>query len=161
MKRLLAALLTITIIVSIAIGMKKTVAKTEIKSQGVHHVGLAVKDLKTTSHFFVKALGFDKVDERLDYPAHFVSDGTTLITLWQIDDPKKTVPFDRKKNIGLHHLAFKLNSFEDLGVMYKKIKDWPGVEIQFSPEFVEEGPAKHMIFYEPGGIRLEFIVVPK
>ena len=82
-----------------------------------------------------------------------------MVTLWQADEG--AIEFDRKKNIGLHHLAFKLRSFEDLDAMHKKIEDWPGVEIEFSPENVGEGPAKHMIFYEPGGIRLEFIVAPE
>jgi len=136
-------------------------AEPEIKSLGVHHVGLAVKNLEITSRFFTEALGFDKINERPEYPAHFVSDGTTVVTLWQIDDPEKTAPFDRKKNVGLHHLAFKLGSFEDLDAMYEKIKDWPEVKIEFSPELAGDGPAKHMIFFEPGGIRLEFIVIPE
>lgn len=131
----------------------------EIKTHGVHHVGLAVKDLQTTLRFFKDALDFKEVGGKPDYPSVFVSDGTIMVTLWQADEGAAT--FDRKKNIGLHHLAFKLGSFEDLDAMHKKIKDWPGVEIEFSPEDVGEGPAKHMIFYEPGGIRLEFIVVPE
>ena len=131
----------------------------KIETHGVHHVGLVVKDLKTTLRFFKDALDFEEVGGKPDYPSVFVSDGTIMVTLWQADEG--AIEFDRKKNIGLHHLAFKLRSFEDLDAMHKKIEDWPGVEIEFSPENVGEGPAKHMIFYEPGGIRLEFIVAPE
>ena len=132
-----------------------------IKTYGVHHVGLAVKDLEVTSAFFTKALGFKKVDERPDYPAHFVTDGNQLITLWQVSEPDTATSFDRKRNIGLHHMAFQLGNFEDLERMHKRLKNWPGVRIEFAPEPVGKGPAEHMIFYEPGGIRLEFIVVPQ
>ena len=141
-------------------GISMAHADTSIQTYGIHHAGLAVKDLAVTSKFFTEALGFEKIDERPDYPAHFVSDGTVMITLWQISNPEAATPFNRKNNIGLHHMAFKLASFEDLDAMYQKLKEWPEVKIEFPPELVGEGPAKHMIFAEPGGIRLEFFVSP-
>lgn len=133
----------------------------KIKTQGVHHIGLAVKDLQTTSQFFIDALDFKKVGEKPNYPAIFVSDGNIMVTLWQVTNPETALSFDRKNNIGLHHIAFKLGSFEDLDAMHEKIKDWPDVKIEFSPELMGGGPAKHMMFTEPGGIRLEFTVVPE
>lgn len=137
--------------------INQAMAKTqEIETHGVHHVGLSVVDLQTTVSFFKDALDFKIVGEKPDYPSVFVTDGTVMVTLWQADE--EATKFDRRKNIGLHHLAFKLNSFDDLESMHKKIKNWPGVKVEFSPELVGKGPAKHMIFYEPGGIRLEFIV---
>ena len=137
----------------------KTVSN-HIQVQGVDHVGLAVKDLKVTSRFFTEALGFTKVKENPDYPSYFVTDGKVMITLWEVKNPSSAVQFDRRENVGLHHLAFKLNSFAELDSMYHKLKNWPDVKIEFAPELVGEGPAKHMIFNEPGGIRLEFIVKP-
>jgi len=134
-----------------------TTEKAELKTKGVHHVGLAVYDLDTTFEFFIKALNFKKVSERPKYPAIFVSDGHTLVTLWQVSDKNKAIRFSRQKNIGLHHLALQVDSFEVLDQMYEKVKAWPGVKIQFAPELVGDGPAKHTIFYEPGGIRLELI----
>lgn len=134
--------------------------KASIQTLGVHHVGLAVKDLAVTSDFFIDALGFKKVDDRPDYPAIFVSDGNVLVTLWQVTDGETATPFDRKGNIGLHHVAFKLATFEDLDAMYEKLRSLPDIQIEFAPELVGDGPAKHMIFREPGGIRLEFIVLP-
>ena len=56
-------------------------------TRGVHHVGLTVSDLDGARAFFVSVLGFSVVAERLDYPAVFVSDGVTLITLWRVVDP--------------------------------------------------------------------------
>lgn len=158
MKKHAIYLILITILT--IMGTSKIMANTAIKTQGIHHVGLAVKDLSVTAEFFIDTLNFEKVDERPDYPAIFVSDGTVLVTLWQVSDPESATPFDRKSNIGLHHLAFRLNSFEELDVMYEKLKARSDVEIEFAPELIGKGPAKHMIFREPGGIRLELSVFP-
>jgi len=35
-----------------------------------------------------------------------------------------------------------------------------GVKIEFSPEPLRGGPAMHMMCYDPGGIRIEFIFAP-
>jgi len=74
-------------------------------TRGAHHIGLAVPDLDTATRFFCDALGFSVAGERPDYPARFVSDGTVLLTLWQVSDPATATRFDRRANIGLHHLA--------------------------------------------------------
>jgi hypothetical protein len=40
------------------------------------------------------------------YPALFLSDGSTMITICQTD--QGAIPFDHHKNVGLHHLAIKV-----------------------------------------------------
>src|SRR5258705_2303518 len=75
---------------------------------GVDHVGLAVKDLALARHFFCDCLGWRVVGENQSYPASFVSDGSGIVTLWHVEDPEKCVPFDRRRNIGLHPLALKV-----------------------------------------------------
>ncbi len=157
MKYIIASLFTLIMFTG-----KPTMAETQhIPTHGVHHIGLTVKDLKATSGFFIDTLGFKKVGGKPDYPSIFVSDGTTMVTLWQVSTPEEAIEFDRKNNIGLHHMAFKLETFEDLDAMHEKLKAAENVKIEFAPELVGEGPAKHMMFREPGGIRLEFIVIPK
>jgi len=131
-------------------------AKTAVTT-GAHHIGLTVPDLAGTRAFFVDTLGFDQVGEVPDYPAVFVSDGTTMITLWQAADPANAVPFDRKNNIGLHHFALKLASSEVLQDLYQKLDTTHGVDIEFAPEPLGRGPTKHMMCFIPGGIRMEFI----
>jgi catechol 2,3-dioxygenase-like lactoylglutathione lyase family enzyme len=56
-------------------------------TRGAHHIGLTVPDLAKTRTFFIDTLGFAQVGEVPDYPAVFLSDGTTLITLWQAANP--------------------------------------------------------------------------
>lgn len=125
---------------------------------GVHHVGLSVANLTATEHFFTGALNWTVVRRVEDYPAVFVSDGAILITLWQTDDDPAS--FDRRKNVGLHHLALRVESNEALNHIYEQVCLHPGVTIEFAPEYLRNGPARHMMCYEPSGVRIEFIYVP-
>ena len=125
-------------------------------TRGAHHIGLTVPDLAKTCAFFIDTLGFDQVGEVADYPAVFLSDGTTMITLWQAADPDTASPFDRKNAIGLHHLALTVDANE-LNELHSRLKDAGGVGIEFAPEPLGGGPTQHMMCSIPGGIRVEFI----
>jgi hypothetical protein len=41
-------------------------------------------------------------------------------------------------------------------MLYKKLSA-RNIKIEFAPELLRTGPAKHFICYEPSGIRVEFI----
>ncbi len=129
-------------------------------TQGVHHVGLTVPDLAETRAFFLAALGFSQVGEVADYPAVFLTDGRTMVTLWQAENPDTAVAFDRKNVIGLHHFALKVGNADSLDVLHDRLKTTDGVEIEFAPEPLGGGPARHMMCSIPGGIRTEFIALP-
>lgn len=125
---------------------------------GIDHIGLAVSDLNASTNFFVEALGFKVAGRDPKYPASFMSNGEMNLTLWQTSDD--TVEFNRKKNVGLHHLAIRVPSFEALDSLYQTVKEIPSVVIEFSPELAYGGPAKHMMIREPSGNRLELIHRP-
>lgn len=124
-------------------------------TQGIHHLGLTVPDITTTRDFFVETLGFQQVAEKPDYPAVFVSDGSIMLTIWQALDPAQATSFDRKTNIGLHHFALKVDSLETLKSLYRTLANTSGVEVEFAPEPLGDGPAHHMMLTIPGGIRME------
>jgi catechol 2,3-dioxygenase-like lactoylglutathione lyase family enzyme len=126
-------------------------------TQGAHHIGLTVPDLAQTRAFFIDTLGFSQLGEVPDYPAVFLSDGTTMLTLWQAADAGTAVPFDRRNNIGLHHFALKVNDDIGLDALHDKLKGASGVEIDFAPEPLGGGATRHMMCFIPGGIRMEFI----
>ena len=128
-----------------------------IRTQGVHHVGLTVPELQSARRFFVDGLGFEQVGEVPDYPAAFLSDGTTMITLWQAEDPETAVAFDRRRVIGLHHLALKVADPQALNSLYRELEDRDDVHIEFAPEALGGGPTQHMMCRIPGNIRLEVI----
>jgi len=123
-------------------------------TNGCHHIGLSVSKLEDSAAFFTGILGWHEVRRDENYPAIFVSDGHIMLTLWQSqsEDP---ISFD-KNNVGLHHVAFMVDSEKILDECYQKIKS-KHLKIEFSPELLRDGPAKHMICYEPSGIRVELI----
>lgn len=124
---------------------------------GAHHVGLTVPDLAPTKSFLEGALGFQQVGEVPDYPAVFVSDGTVMLTLWRAENPETATPFDRRKNIGLHHLALKVADVAALDTVYERVRAWPGVEIECAPGPVRpQSPARHFLCIIPGELRFEF-----
>ena len=129
-------------------------------TQGAHHVGLTVPDLDATRDFFVETLGFSVVGERPAYPAVFVSDGATMITLWRAADPASAAPFDRKNAVGLHHLALKVADHAALEALGETLAKTEGVEIEFAPEPLGETPLRHMMCAIPGGVRVEFVAAP-
>ncbi len=129
---------------------------TQAVTNGVHHIGLTVPDLKKTRAFFIETLGFEQIGEVPDYPAVFVSDGSVMITLWQASDPADAVSFDRKNVIGLHHFALNVST-DSLDMLYERLKGTTDVSIEFAPEPLGELPVRHMMCNVPGGIRVEFL----
>ncbi|WP_313337492.1 VOC family protein [Sphingobium yanoikuyae] len=123
---------------------------------GVHHVGLTVPDLDQARAFFCDVLGFDLVGGKPDYPSIFVSDGTILLTLWRAADPMTARAFDRRANIGLHHLSLAVANDDALDEAWSKISTHPEVIIDVPPEPMRPGSATRIfLVFIPGGIRLE------
>ena len=127
------------------------------QTQGVHHVGLTVPHLGDARAFFVEGLGFEQVGELPGYPAVFLSDGTAMITLWQAENPARAIAFDRRRVIGLHHLALRVADAAALERLHGELADRSDVEIEFAPEPLGGGPVQHMMCSIPGNIRLEVI----
>lgn len=130
------------------------------ETQGFDHIGLSVSKLDASTEFFTQGLGWSLRGGDPSYPAKFVSDGNMFITLWSTDKKQKTVQFNRKSNVGLHHLAIRMSSFEALEALYQRLKQRDDVVIEFAPELAYGGPAKHMMVREPSGNRLEFKYTP-
>jgi len=129
-----------------------------VSKLGIHHLGLSVANLGATANFFTSCLGWSVVREIPEYPAKFVSNGEALFTLWQTDPDSRA--FDRRGQVGLHHVAIQVADEENLAGIYQRVSSFPGVVVEFPPELLRDGPAKHCIVFEPGGIRVEFIWVP-
>lgn len=136
-------------------------AYAETSVGGVDHLGLSVSNLEASEMFFVDHAGFHVSGRDDSYPSVFLNNGSVTITLWRVEDPQTAVKFNRKNNIGLHHVAFSVTSFEELDKLYEELKKDENVTVEFSPELLGSGPTKHMIVYEPSGNRIEFIHKPK
>ncbi len=132
-----------------------------VLTRGVDHIGLTVSDLAASTQFFTQCLGWRKFGENRDYPAAYVTDGSAKVTLWQVTNTAEFRPFDRKHHVGLHHLALKVGSLEDLHALFATARDWNGVQVEFAPEFSGAGPKVHAMLIEPGGTRLELSFDPR
>jgi len=79
-------------------------------TQGINHLGLSVLDIDSSSRFFVQQLGWVESGRDESYPRTAVSDGHIRLTLWQVDRSLDVQPFNRRRNVGLHHLALEVAS---------------------------------------------------
>jgi catechol 2,3-dioxygenase-like lactoylglutathione lyase family enzyme len=122
---------------------------------GTHHIGLTVSKLEESASFFTALLGWKEVRRNEEYPAIYVSDGHVMVTLWATKE-EPSIPFNKNRNVGLHHVAFQVGSEAALDAIHSRLAD-SGAGIEFAPEPLGPGPAKHMMCYEPSGIRVEFI----
>ena len=129
------------------------------KTLGIHHTGLSVPNLDAAKLFFCEALGFEQVGAKPEYPAAFVSDGNVMLTLWQADPG--ALDADRKKHLGLHHLALKVADLEALRALHDELARRDDVQLEFAPESLGGGPTHHMMFTIGGNIRLELIAPAK
>ena len=129
----------------------------ERRTAGVHHVGLTVPDLAEATAFFEEALAFETIGGVPDYPSAFLSDGTVMLTLWQAANGRDATPFDRRHNLGLHHLSLRVRDGESLDALHATLAARPDTEIEFAPEPLGDGPTRHMMCAIPGGLRLELI----
>lgn len=132
----------------------------ESRVGGINHFGLTVVDLRASELFFTETLGFELLGRDDEYPSVAVANDEILITLWRVANVDTAVGFDRRNNVGLHHLAFDVGSFEELDALHDLLSNTPGVVIEFSPEPLSGGPTRHMMIREPSGNRLEFIHNP-
>lgn len=128
---------------------------------GFDHVGLTVKDLDAARAFFVDCLGWKVVGGKPEYPSVYVSNGMAVLTLWRVENPATCVAFNRRTNVGLHHLAVAVPNRQALDELHTRVAAWPCVEIEFAPELSGAGPKVHMMIREPGGNRLEFAWDPR
>lgn len=129
-------------------------------TQGLSHLGLTVSKLGQTTLFFTETLGWKLAGEKPQYQAKFVTDGKMFVTLWQVVNNESAVDFDRKNNVGLHHLALSVASKENLDLLYKRFQTVEDLVIEFAPELNGQGPTVHMMIREPSGNRIEFTYRP-
>jgi hypothetical protein len=71
------------------------------------------------------------------------------------------IAFDRRANVGLHHLALAVGDRAGLDALYQRVSGWPDVVVEFAPQLSGSGPKIHFVVYEPSGVRVEFTFDPR
>jgi hypothetical protein len=126
-------------------------------TQAIHHLGVTVPNIHETAEFLTNHLHFTECGGDPDYPAVFATDSVVMITIWQASEPGQCRPFDRRKNIGLHHFALSVSDKNALNALHKTLSSMPDIDIEFSPESLGNTSIQHMMCSIPGGLRVEFI----
>ena len=122
-----------------------------IQTSGVHHLGLTVTNLDRSKKFYQDLFGWKELgaDPKMEYA--FLTDGKTMITLWQ----QSQEGYD-KTRAGLHHFALAVGGSDDL-VRAEQILRKKGVRIHYD-RIVPAREGAHeaeLYFYDPDGIRVE------
>jgi catechol 2,3-dioxygenase-like lactoylglutathione lyase family enzyme len=136
-----------------------------VRSTGVHHVDLVVSSIGRSLPFYrdlLGPLGWHRIGE---------VEGERGETIWYLAGPGTSVglreaqarrdePVDRYA-VGLHHLALEASS----RAAVDERADWlraRGAEIESGPEEYSYIPGYYAVFfYDPDGIKLEILHVPR
>ena len=123
-----------------------------IQLQRIGHVLLKVADVERSKAFYTNVLGFEVVEEDPEHGGVFMSlgkDGHTL-DLSPVDDPATAQRLTANR-VGVHHIAFQVDSEAALKEAYFSLQD-QGVEVVRAIDHVSQ---KSIYFHDPDGNRLE------
>lgn len=123
----------------------------------VGHVGINVKDMEVSKEFYINLFGFEVIfeetleDKRYIFLGH---DGEIIITLWEQAQNSFS-----KNTAGLHHLAFIVDSVDELKAFEKKLDDNNVSKIYDGIVSHAEGAQSGGVFFlDPSGVRLEVCI---
>lgn len=122
-------------------------------------MGLTVTSLAEAKALFCDILGMTLLREDTTYHACFVTDGKIMISIWKAKC-LTPVAFNRHENLGLHHFALTVESDEELHRLYADLKA-ASFPVEFSPEHLRGGPARHFIFQGLAGFESNLLVSKK
>jgi len=133
----------------------------------VHHIDLTVRDPDASRAFYTLVLSFlgyrltGEHDRGYDWEL-FDARGRPVSSLgiMRATGDGRSRRHDRYSP-GLHHLAWRAGSREDVGRLYRLLVDF-GAEILDPPaDYPEYGAGYHAVFFaDPDGLKLEFVHQP-
>lgn len=116
-----------------------------IKTFGLTHIALQVKDVKRSSKFYQSIFG---VQEMYSYPDFIQVQTPGSKDIIVFEKQKKKIANSKKA----FHFGFRLSKPSDLKPIIKKIKT-AGGKIKETGEFVPGEP--YVFFYDPDGYEIE------
>ena len=120
-----------------------------IQAQKLGHIVLKVRDAGKSRDFYTRTLGLKVAHEDLQRGTVFLSFGQTHhdLALFQLatgEPPAAAQP-------GMHHMAWRLGSFEELREAYRELKAI-GIAVEST---VEHNVTRSVYFPDPDGNRVE------
>ncbi len=127
---------------------------------GIDHIDITVNDLLRSLRFYAKVLehlGFRRVAHE-SYIAW--SNGHIGIGFRAAAPEEKEVTFNRYR-VGLHHLALRAKSREDVDQFYQLLVREEITILDPPAEYPQYGPHYYAVFFaDPDGMKLEFVHFP-
>jgi len=123
----------------------------------VGHIGINVNNIEVSKSFYKDVFDFDVILENVDKKRKYVflgNDGEILITLWEQSNKEFS-----KDTAGLHHLAFQLDTVDEL-ISFEQKLDTLNVEKIYDKivSHAEGADSGGIYFLDPDSIRLEVCV---
>ena len=135
-----------------------------MRSTGVHHVDLVVSSIERSMPFYRDLLaplgyhGISEVEGERGETIYYLWGPGTSIGLREATSPGGE--YDRY-SVGLHHLAFETVSRAAVEERAQWLRD-AGAEIESGPqEYAYQLGYYAVFFYDPDGIKLEIVHIPR
>jgi len=123
----------------------------------VGHVGINVINMKKSKEFYLKLFGFEVIFEEVLEDKRYMflgKDGEIIVTLWEQSNKEFST-----SSAGLHHLAFIVDSVEELKAFEKKLEENKITKIYNGIVTHCEGSSSGGVFFlDPDGVRLEVCI---
>ncbi|MDC0932938.1 VOC family protein [Arcobacteraceae bacterium] len=123
----------------------------------VGHVGINVNDMQISKRFYMELFDFEIIFEETKEDRKYIflgHDGEIVVTLWEQSDKKFST-----NSAGLHHLAFIVDTIDELIIFEKKLELLKVEKIYDKIVSHAEGADSGGIyFYGPDSVRLEVCV---
>lgn len=130
-----------------------------VKTTGVHHICLKVKDPKKSAEWYSKACGM-KIFSEEGGAYGLTMNGLDSFWLAAPNNGDEAHPFNRRGDIGLDHWAFGVATTEELKKIEAHLKA-EGIEME-DGGITDDGYGGTAIFCsDPDGMPLEFHLIAK
>ena len=127
----------------------------------ISHVELYVSNLDDSREFWsplLEALGYKLFQVWNKGVSYILND--TYIVFVQTEEKYKDIPYHRKRT-GLNHLAFYVDTKEELKTIETSLKN-SGTKFLYTDRYPENAENYYAIFFEdPDRIKVEIVVTPQ
>lgn len=119
------------------------------RTQGIDHVALAVRDVRSSARWYAEVLGLQRLHEDVwgDHPA-IIGNGTTSIALFPIE-AEQPKPRPGRDTVSMRHLAFRV----DRANFTAAKASLSGRGIDYTEQ--HHGICESIYFFDPDGHELE------
>jgi glyoxylase I family protein len=132
----------------------------------VHHIDLTVKNRDISRPFYEAVLGFmgyrfvKDTETGYDFELEIPGGATASVVIRNAWGPHAGRLHNRY-SAGLHHLAWRAASREDVGQMYAMLKQIGATILDPPAEYPRYRPGYYAVFFaDPDGLKLEYVYTP-